>query len=627
MLLNKNHLTIVEILLKDNISIEKLSHQLSISQRTLSNYINQIQVHFDDSISIHKQHNSISMIVLNEDDFFNIFKNLKVHISENLNEIGAREESIFYYLLNNGVCTIDDIAEDLFLSKSVVNNTLNEIKKNIKDYKVEIKGTQNVGLRIDGNEIEIRKVLIECFSNQYESVALPEVVSDTLLKIKDNFKLDKSTSERLSLAVKVTLTRLEEGYNIKESVQIDDRVFDSEDFNAVNDIKQYIVDHYEVQFPNLEILIIVFQIIGRRASIIDEMMTEQDQTILNQIIKNTIDDINFYYTIKIDDQLFSNDIQLHIKYLINRLIFDINIQNDLISEVKTRYPFAYELSKVLAENIEKALRIKVPLNELGFLSIYFSVYLQQLEQKFKEIHSIALITDLGLSSAKLVSVYLKNIFGSQIDIKVINENDVQLNELDQFDLTVSTIKSNRLFNRIIYIDDILDERSLKLKIEQFLIYKDVKNRNLFNQSIIVDFLNETDFHHIDKSVKYEEVIQHLSQELVEEGKVDSAFSQRILDRESCKPTITGLLGFPHTSHKLEGIWIKLAIIDEPLIDNEKVKVVVLVATPENEVNEAVLIRLYEEILAMTANSYIVDKISSDTDYVALAHILNKEMRS
>ena len=48
----------------------------------------------------------------------------------------------------------------------------------------------------------------------------------------------------------------------------------------------------------------------------------------------------------------------------------------------------------------------MPLNELGFLSVYFSVYLQ-LEQKFKEIHSIAFITDQGLSSVKLMKIQLQ----------------------------------------------------------------------------------------------------------------------------------------------------------------------------------------------------------------------------
>ena len=84
--------------------------------------------------------------------------------------------------------------------------------------------------------------------------------------------------------------------------------------------------------------------------------------------------------------------------------------------------------------------------------------------------------------------------------------------------------------------------------------------------------------------------------------------------------------FPHTSHLFHGIWLKLAIINQPLQDCEKVKLVVLVATPEAEVNEAVLIRLYEEILAITTNSYIINQICKDTDYIALAHILNNEMR-
>lgn len=627
MLLNKKHLSIIEILQKENISIEKLSHKLSISQRTLSNYINQLQMQFEGTISIIKQHHEFSMIVLDETVFFNIFKKLKLSISESLNEIEEREERVFCYLLNNGVCTIDDIADELYISKSVVHNTLNEIKNIIKNYKVEIKGTQNVGLRIEGNEIEIRKVLIECFSNPYQNMELPEQIIHVLKDIEKDFNLDSATSERIKLSTKVMLSRLKEGYNIQQNVQIDERVFESEDFMAVSNIKEYILNHYEVQFPNLEILLIVFQIIGRRASIIDEIINERDQSTLNNIVKNTIDDINFYYTIKIDEQLFSNDIQLHIKYLINRLIFDINIQNNLIDEVKTRYPFAYELSKVLAENIEKELKIKVPLNELGFLSIYFSVYLQQLEQKFKEIKTIAFITNQGLSSSKLVTVQLKKIFGQQIEVKVMNENEMQLSDLDKFDLTVSTIKNNRLFNKIIYIDNILDEQALKLKIEQFLIYKDVNNRNLFNQSIIVDFIKESDVYHINESMNYEDVIQYMAQEMIEEGKVDDNFSQRILEREKSKSTITGLLGFPHTSHYMDNIWVKFVILDQPLLDYETVKVIVLVATPENEVNEAVLIRLYEEILAITANSYIIKKINSDTDYIALAHILNKEMGS
>lgn len=165
---------------KEHISTDKLAHQLSISQRTLSNYINQLLTHFGGSISIIKDHHEISMIVLDESVFFNILQKLKNNISKSIHEVEAREESVFYYLLNNGVCTIDDIAEELYISKSIVNNTLIEIKNILKNYKVEIKGTQNVGLRIEGSEIEVRKVLIECFPNQYKSAILPDHINETL---------------------------------------------------------------------------------------------------------------------------------------------------------------------------------------------------------------------------------------------------------------------------------------------------------------------------------------------------------------------------------------------------------------------------------------------------------------
>ncbi|MFC1255960.1 BglG family transcription antiterminator [Staphylococcus xylosus] len=626
MILNKKHLLIIETLKKQNISIDKLSHKLSISQRTLTNYINQLQIYFEGSISIFKQNKSLSMIVTDEMKVLNLIKDLEFQVYNHLDEIEERGENIFHYLLYNGVCTIDDIAEDLFLSKSVVNNKINEIKNVLEDYRVNIRGTQNVGLRIEGNELEVRKVLIELFNRQYSSHTLPGSIYAILNETKRQYNLDNATFERLITATKVVLSRIENGYEISQKVQIDDSVFESKDFIALSEIRDYLIQHYSVKFPDLEILQIVFQIIGRRASLLDEFISEDDQSTLNRIIQQTIDDIDFYYTIKIDDELFSTDIQLHIKYLINRLIFDIRIQNDFIDEVENKYPFAYELSKVLATNIEKEIKIKVPLNELGFLSIYFSVYLQRLEQKFKEIHSVAFITNQGLSSVKLMNVQLQKIFGNQIMIDVINENDLNHFQIDNYDLIVSTIKINRLFNRIIYIDNILDEQALKLKIEQFMIYKDVSNKKLFNKSIIVDFLTEQDVYHVNENMTYEEVIAYLSNELINENRVDHTFITKILEREKYKSTITGSLGFPHTSHLYHGIWLKLAIVNQPLQDCETVKLVVLVATPEAEVNEAVLIRLYEEILAITTNSYIINQICKDTDYITLAHILNNEMR-
>lgn len=268
----------------------------------------------------------------------------------------------------------------------------------------------------------------------------------------------------------------------------------------------------------------------------------------------------------------------------------------------------------------------MPINELGFLSLYFSVYLEQLEQKIRDIKSVAIITNQGLSASKLLTTNLQKIFSNQIDIEVFNEEVLETEDIKQFDLIVSTVWTNRLFNKVVYIENILDTQLLKLKIEQFLVYKDVKNKKLFNQSVLVDFIEEKDFYHVDTFDYYEDVIRFLSDELIEEGEVDEDFTERIIAREQMKSTVTGKLAFPHVSHHQNGIFMKIALLDKPLRDYQDVHIVIMLATPDQAGNEAILIRVYEEVLAMTTNGYLLNKLTKDTDYTSFAYTLNQEMR-
>lgn len=565
--LNKKHLKIVEVLISDHISAEKLSHLINISHRTLSNYVAQVNDYFEGTSQIMKEHQILSLLIRDENRFFDRLAVLQHEINRYENEMKERLDAVFHHLLNHQKSTIDDIAEELFLSKSVVNQIVTDLKSKLQSYPVDIHGTQNVGLRLEGSEIAIRKVIIEQFPEGYQEQPIPEQIEQHLLDLKKKYNLDESSYVRLKLAAQVTLDRLENGYFIETDLDIDRQVFKSADFTSFEALKEAIAAMYALEKPNEEVFVIVLQLLGRRASIMDEMIDENEHSMLERIIKNTIKDINYYYTIKIDESMFSKDIRLHIKHLINRLIFSVRVNNNLIEDVQQRFPFAYELSNVLAENIKKEINMDVPMNELGFLSLYFSVYLEQLEQQIRDIQSVAIITNQGLSASKLLTTSLQKIFSNQIDIEVFNEEVLETEQIKQFDLIVSTVWTNRLFNKVVYIENILDTQLLKLKIEQFLVYKDVKNKKLFNQSVLVDFIEKKDFYHVDAFDYYEEVIRFLSDELIREGKVDKEFTKRIIAREQMKSTVTGKLAFPHVSHHQNGIFIKVAVLDKPLRDD------------------------------------------------------------
>ena len=626
MKLNRKHIKIIQLLLNNHTSIERLSFLVEVSERTLLNYVKQINDYFDNRIAITKIQQNLTIYIENEHQFLNQLDEV-IELTENAHsEHDNKMEIIFFQILKNKICTIDDIAEYTFMSKTSVSNLLKDMKAELEVYDVSIIGKPNVGLYISGREYDIRKLIIEKFSNKYLSIEIDLQLREQLLELKKSLKLDEQTYQRLVVAIQVTIDRVDEKAFMDSDLAIDNNVFVSNDYKAIDFVKRYLTENYENLEINKELILVVIQLMGRRATILDELISSSEAALIDDIIAHTIDDVIKYFGIEIDDGLFTKDIRLHIKYLINRIIFDIRLHNESAIEMKKRFPFAFELSKVLGENITKALNLKVSEEELGYLTIYFSIYLEKLEQEVKDISKVAILTDYGLSVYKLLKNNVIKLFGQQVEITMIEKADFNEEDLDNYEIVISTVKENRLFNRIIYIEDAFDEQVLKLKVEQFLIYKDLNRKNIFNKSVIADCMTENDLYYLDNKYTYQEMIAMMADELYEQDKVDKDFKKCIINRERSKSTINKKLGFPHASHKKSSICIKIILLENGCADYPDLKIIVLIATPEETINEALLIRIYEEVLALSTNTFLISKFSHNTNFYEFKTLLNQEMK-
>ncbi|RIP34865.1 PRD domain-containing protein [Staphylococcus gallinarum] len=623
MKLNKKHIQIIKILLEEHTSIEKLSFLINISEKTLINYVKQINDYFSKTMTITKQYHNLIIHIENDSRFFEL---LNVVTESTESDSINKMENIFFQILNQNVVTIDDLAEFNFMSKTSINNILKEMKQELAKYKVTIIGKPNVGLYVDGKEYDIRKLIIEYFNHQYSNTDIDNGLLKQLESLKVQLKLDEQSYSRLILAIKVTIERLEVGAKINDEITIDNTVFSSNDYNNLTFVKNYLTQCYKDIDVNKEMILIVITLLGRRASILDELITSSEATIIQAIIDGTIGDVYEYYGLELDDELFTKDIRLHIKYLINRIIFNININDESINNIQERFPFAFELSRILGENITKHIQIQVSEEELSYLTIYFSIYLEKIEKEVKAISQVAIITDFGLSIQKLLQNNIMKIFGTDVDIVVIEQSNFDESVVDNYEIIISTIRLNRLFNKIIYLENVFDEQQLKLKIEQFLIYKDLNYKNIFNKSVIVDLINQEDFEHFDNKWSYQSLIEYLADKLVIDEKVDTDFKQRLITRERDKSTADKYLGFPHASHTGTTINIKVALLDEGCRDLPDLKIIILIATPDEMVNETLLIRVYEEVLAISNNAYLISKFSDKTSFQAFIQLLNQEMK-
>ena len=484
MRLNEKHIRLLKLLLNDSISLDRLSFEINISRKSIVTYIGYLNNYFNNEMEIYKKGNQFNLLIKNEDHFFKKLKDLEEELSNKLNKDNSLINNVLSVLLDNHPVLIDDLAERFYVSKDVIHNIINEIRKTSRTYDVKIIGKPNVGLYLSGEEYNIRKLVIDHFPGSVKNISLNEKLLNEFLYLSKELKLDNNTYENLKTALKVTIKRIKSNCFMSSKSLNYSYIYESLEYKSLKFTTDYLKNINSHINSKEEILILVTQLIGRRATFLDEIISSNDEKIINQIITQTIKDVKKYFNIQIDKSLFSKDIRLHIKHLINRLIFNIKIKTDIGLDISSQFPFAFELSKVLGSNISKVANIEVSKDELNYLTIYFSVYLERLEQNLNDIKTIILITQEGLSVKKLLINNISNIFGNTININIIDRYE-DLNNIEKdYDLIISTIINRNSTDKVIYIDNPFDRNLLKSKIEQFLIYKEYLIKNNFRKPII-----------------------------------------------------------------------------------------------------------------------------------------------
>ncbi|WP_083334853.1 helix-turn-helix domain-containing protein [Sediminibacillus halophilus] len=174
MQLNEKHLKMIESLIHEEIEVEKLSYQLNLTEKTIVNYIRQINRDFQEAAVITKQHQKLSLAIKEQQVFSDKLDLLKDECQEHDRVNQQRKDELFYQLSIHKQTTLDDMADRLFLSKTLISKILRELKEDIETSHVQITGTPNVGLILEGSEFEIRKLAIEQFPSGFIEYEIPQ---------------------------------------------------------------------------------------------------------------------------------------------------------------------------------------------------------------------------------------------------------------------------------------------------------------------------------------------------------------------------------------------------------------------------------------------------------------------
>ncbi len=604
-------------------SLDYLAATIGVSTRTIRNYIKQLNSDLDGIASLVNEKGKGYRFLIEDE---HLFEDLigKMNSESNLQDSPQRRIAfIIDRLLNNDESnTLDELAFDLNIGRTTLVNELKKASVAFETYNLFISGKQNRGMFLSGNELDIRFFILDnVYDHLYSGYPIDEDIKAEITKIAHKYDLESTTTIRLMHSIIVMLDRLLRNHPLEEMNGKYKKLLDTQEYAIALEIVATIESQLPVTIPEQEIIFITIPIAGRRTPTNDRTMaditiTEEIKNLLEMIIVQ----VGFDKEIMLENETFVKDLQYHLSFMINRLMFNIRIKNPLLGDVKEKYPVAFKMAEIAGQVIEIEYAVKVPCVELGYLAFYFGVFISQNDARVRSLRNVAVICGTGRGTAKLIAIQLQRVLNHNTEIDLFSETEVSKEQLDQYDMVFSTVTLAIEFDSpLIMINEIFDENRVSQQIEKLTYLQRFKLKDSGNHNSIVKLLiNEEKFFIFKSNKGYHGNVNAMIDDLAAKGYFDEGFKERLLQREEKgSMAFDQYIALPHTlNHASSKIELAVGIFPEMVqAGGKEIKLVFLLGIPkQTDYDASLLVKIYDEIIKIASNQPLVTLLNSSTSY-------------
>lgn len=381
-----------------------------------------------------------------------------IELSQIIEKIEKERESLFpilnwekrNYVMKrlidyNDYVKIDDLADELLLSRSALSSVIKEVRQFLKKYHLSLKQKPNYGICITGSESDKRKALCDfLFSNINQSEMVYDFLNSFILnqdsleyQIINIFNNHNITFSDIALCdflitISNTIYRILSNKTITNSPDISD-LKDRIEFKAANEIAKLIEDQCQCHFNEFEVNEVAIEIICKRSC--------QDficsNPLAKQITSEVFNEIYKLTSIDLSATNLKNEFYKHVEIAMLRVRFDEKIRTPIFDDVKEIYPLAYQLSKITAKVIETYTQNQLSKSTVSYFTTILNSALIQIEQPKKRA---LLICGLGAGTEYQGKYIIAKRFVNQFDIvKVTQFYNLDKEDLNDYDFIISTI--------------------------------------------------------------------------------------------------------------------------------------------------------------------------------------------
>lgn len=422
------------------------------------------------------------------------------------------------------------------------------------------------------------------------------------------------TDADVSLLVKdilVSIKRIQMGFTIEEEI--------GEDLDLViaEAIKKEIEGYFNISLNNKELEYFQQSFNSKRLLNVTskvDVLKEKGESIVNEFLSDIKDKFNIDFTQNIN---FKRNLILHLNPMLERIKANYFEDNPFRNQIKTNYPFAFEISMIIVPIIKKRLNVVISESEVSYIALHVAVALDKINGKT----NIAIICGSGLGTAQFVKSKILSYYSERVNVlgyfPVYKLNNILKGEYGRVDLIISTIplttKSNIPIvqvNPLISVDDLM-------RLKRYIGNPLMATKETSMNAIRAEFFKQELFKCFDREVGFFKAIFNLTEKLKTQGYIDDvdSFYTSVVERENLFSTILeGMIAIPHPMESISKTTVvAVGVFKNPIVYcGKKVKIILLFAFNAKE-NEKLKL-LYGLLQRIIESKTIVEDISQAEEF-------------
>lgn len=483
--LNERQKLIVKIIVdnqEEYTPVKKIANLLNISEKTIYRELEKIELL--NEFQIEKIKGKGIKIKETNKSLKNLYQINNI-IIENFS-VNQRRYDIYYNLLIDSPknTTLNLLSEKYYVGQASIVNDIKYIQEKLLYKELKLVKDKN-GTRIEGSESNIRKAIgyliekyktenksIEKTSSRIDSITYNElilkfgnekisIVEEIVKKAEEKlfYRLGDVYYVNLCIHILIMLKRCESLTKKKKSNELE--IKDKYLYSIATDIVNSLKNEFNINIQNNEIYNIYQYLCSSGIAKLDENFNRKIKFDGEEYFVEFINHVKIKLGIDIEEmENLYMMFQIHIKALLNRIRFNIEISNSLLEEIKENFQELYRNIKEILSNLPSNNLLKtISDDEIGYIVMYYQVVLENKKEEKK----VLVVCSSGIGISQLLKNRLENKIKSIVVVDTLPNIEIENKDLKDIDLIISTIKldEEKIKRPVVYVTALLADNDIK----------------------------------------------------------------------------------------------------------------------------------------------------------------------